>query len=187
MAKWIPVTERLPEINVIHGWAFGKWKSSEEVLAYCDPPFYDGYKERRIILAYYDEDTGYPDTRYGWSEAMTGEEANVIAWMPMPEPYEGGKMMNKYINRTLMALVPILRMNGEKVKSIEAVHDWYKGRDREYMKEVAEIVYDSGHCQYADIGSDSNLTAIYDVLAVIQRLKPESSVIERIERDVYLK
>lgn len=95
--------------------------------------------------------------------------------------------MNKYINRTLMALVPILRMNGEKVKSIEAVHDWYKGRDREYMKEVAEIVYDSGHRQYADIGSDSNLTAIYDVLAVIQRLKPESSVIERIERDVYLK
>lgn len=95
--------------------------------------------------------------------------------------------MNKDINRTLMALVPILRMNGEKVKSIEAVHDWYKARDREYMKEVAEIVYDSGHCQYADIGSDSNLTAIYDVLAVIQRLNPESSVYERIERDVYLK
>ena len=51
--------------------------------------------------------------------------------------------MNKDINTTLMALVPILRMNGEKVASIEAVHDWYKGqyldkdgRHKEYMKEV---------------------------------------------------
>ncbi len=95
--------------------------------------------------------------------------------------------MNRDINDTLMALVPILRMNGEKVKSIEAVHNWFKVGEREYMKEVAEIVYDSGHCQYADIGCDSNLTAIYDVLAVIQRIKPGSSVIERIERDVYLK
>lgn len=93
--------------------------------------------------------------------------------------------MNKDINKTLMALVPILRMNGEMVKSIEAVHDWYKIRGREYMKEVAEIVYDSGHCRYADIGCDSNLTAVFDVLAVIQQIKPESKVIERIERNVY--
>ena len=93
--------------------------------------------------------------------------------------------MNKDINKTLMAMVPILRMNGEKVKSIEAVHDWYLDGGREYMKEVAEIVYDSGHCRYADIGCDSNLTAIYDVLAVIQRIKPGSSAIGRIERDVY--
>lgn len=91
MAKWIPVTERLPETNVIHGWSFGEWESSEEVLAYCDPPFYDGHKERRIILAYYDKDMGEPGIRYGWGEAMTDEEANVIAWMPMPEPYEGGR------------------------------------------------------------------------------------------------
>lgn len=32
--------------------------------------------------------------------------------------------MNKDINKTLMALVPILRMNGEKVAKIEAVKDW---------------------------------------------------------------
>lgn len=93
--------------------------------------------------------------------------------------------MNKDINRTLMALVPILRMNGEKVKSIEAVHDWYKVDDREYMKEVAEITYDSGYCKYADIGCDSNLTAIFDVIAVIQQIKPKSSKIERIERGCY--
>ena len=95
--------------------------------------------------------------------------------------------MNKDINTTLMALVPILRMNGEKVASIEAVHDWYKAKGREYMKEVAEITFDNGYRKYADIGDDSNLTACYDVLAVIQDLKPRSVYIERIERDVYPK
>ena len=93
--------------------------------------------------------------------------------------------MNKDINKTLMALVPILRMNGENVINIEAVHDWYKAGDREYMKEVAEITYDNGTVRYADIGCDSNLTAIYDVIAVIQQIKPRSKAIERIERGVY--
>lgn len=93
--------------------------------------------------------------------------------------------MNKDINKTLMALVPILKMNGENVTSIEAVHDWYKVGDREYMKEVAEITYDNGTVRYADIGCDSNLTAVYDVIAVIQQIKPRSKAIERIERGVY--
>ena len=99
--------------------------------------------------------------------------------------------MNADINKTLQALVPILRMNGENVKSIEAVHDWYKathpgiGEEREYMKEVAEITYDDGYRIYADIGSDSNLTAVYDVIAVIQGLKARSEAIDRIVRGVY--
>jgi hypothetical protein len=93
--------------------------------------------------------------------------------------------VNKNINNTLQALVPILRMNGEKVKSIEAVEDWYWHKGHEYMKEVAEITYDSGYRKYADIGCDSNLTACYDVLAVIQQIKRPSTVIERIERGVY--
>lgn len=93
--------------------------------------------------------------------------------------------MNKDINKTLSALVPILRMNGENIKSIEAVQDWYHVDGREYMKEVAEITYDSGSRRYADIGADSNLTAVYDVLAVIQQIKPRSGYIERIVRNVY--
>lgn len=95
--------------------------------------------------------------------------------------------MDKGINETLMALVPILRMNGEKVVSIEAVNNWYKDEDdgREYLKEVAEIIYESGHKRYADIGSDSNLAAIYDVVGVIQQIRPQSKYIQRIERGVY--
>lgn len=93
--------------------------------------------------------------------------------------------MNKDINKTLKTLVPVLRMNGERVKSIEAVQNWYHSDGREYMKEVAEITYEGGHQRYADIGSDSNLTACYDILAVIQEIKPKSSKIEKIVRGVY--
>ena len=99
--------------------------------------------------------------------------------------------MNRDINTTLMALVPILRMNGEKVARIEAVRDWhgsyYNADGKEFMKEVAEITFDNGHRIYADIGSDSNLAACYDVLAVILDLRPRSEYIERIERGVYPK
>ena len=103
------------------------------------------------------------------------------------EQLNRGKTMNKDINKTLMALVPILRMNGEKIKKIEAVKNWYKVKvdGKEYMKEVAEITYDSGYKIYASIDCDSNLTAIYDVIAVIQQIKPKSESIERIERNVY--
>ena len=99
--------------------------------------------------------------------------------------------MNKNINKTLAALVPILRMNGEKIQKIEAVRNWYTARHpgeetaREYCKEVAEITTDSGVMIYADIGGDSNLTACFDVLAVIQQIKPRSKCIKRIERGIY--
>ena len=86
--------------------------------------------------------------------------------------------MNKDINKTLAALVPVLQMNREDVVSIEAVQDWYKVGGREYMKEVAEITYKNGYRRYADIGCDSNLTACYDILAVIQQIKPKSEKIE---------
>ena len=93
--------------------------------------------------------------------------------------------MNKDINNTLQALVPILQMNGEKVQRIEAVQDWYTIDGIEYMKEVAEITYTSGYRKYADIGCDSNLTAVYDVMAVIQDIKPRSECVGRIARGVY--
>ena len=93
--------------------------------------------------------------------------------------------MNNDINNTLQALVPILQMNGENVQSIEAVQDWYTINGTEYMKEVAEITYTSGYRKYADIDCDANLTAVYDVMAVLQEIKPNSKCIGRIVRGVY--
>ena len=93
--------------------------------------------------------------------------------------------MNKDINYTLMALVPIFNANKEKIVRIEAVRNWYKYKGSEYMKEVAEITYENGYRKYADIDGDRNLTAVYDVIAVIQDIKPQSEAIEHIERGVY--
>ena len=98
--------------------------------------------------------------------------------------------MSKDINYTLRAVIPICFLNGEQVVNIEAVQDWYKVKEgkepeREYCKEVAEITYKDGHRKYADIGCDSNITAAYDVLAVIQGIKPQSTHIQRIVRGVY--
>lgn len=89
--------------------------------------------------------------------------------------------MNKAIEETLSLLVPILRLNGENVKFIHVVKDYFWEQNREYVKEVAEIQYDNGTCRYADVGGDSNLTACYDVLAVILQIKKESTKIERLE------
>ena len=93
--------------------------------------------------------------------------------------------MNNDINKTLQALVPILQMNGGNVQSIEAVQNWYTINGTEYMKEVAEITYTSGYRKYADIGCDANMTAVYDVMAVIQDIKPRSECVGRIVRGVY--
>lgn len=96
-----------------------------------------------------------------------------------------GTKLNKDINYTLMDIVPVLQKNDEKVVKIEAVQDWYEVNGREFMKEVAEITFENGYQIYADIGSDSNLAAVYDVLAVILYIKDRSDKIERIVRDVY--
>lgn len=96
-----------------------------------------------------------------------------------------GTKLNKDINYTLMDIVPVLQKNDEKVVKIEAVQDWYEVNGHEFMKEVAEITFENGHHIYADIGSDSNLAAVYDVLAVILYIKDRSEKIERIVRNVY--
>lgn len=93
--------------------------------------------------------------------------------------------MNTNINETLFWLKEILRMNGENVKSIEAVEDWYD--NGQYMKEVAEITYENGAKRYADIGCDSNLAAVYDIMAVMCDIKPRSQAIGEIKRDIYPK
>lgn len=61
--EWIPVTEKLPDKNGYY-------------LVTC----YDWY---RAGIAYY-------STRFGWKEedGYDGLDDRVLAWMPVPEPYE---------------------------------------------------------------------------------------------------
>lgn len=85
--------------------------------------------------------------------------------------------MDKDINYSLHDLRKIMRGNGIKVKSIEAVRDAYD--------ELAEIVYENGSRDYANISCDSNLAAVYDVLAVVLEIKREVTPVGTIIRNGY--
>ena len=58
---WIPVTERLPEKDGRY-WVSGKWRSGKESVGDCEFLAEDGY-------------------------FRTARNFDVIAWMPLPEPY----------------------------------------------------------------------------------------------------
>ncbi len=93
--RWIPCSETLPETNILHQADYmDDWYSSDLVLAYIIEPFGDGLGDKnasQFVLAYYDKDMGNPEIRYGWSEWLTGNPLEVVAWMPLPQPYKDGE------------------------------------------------------------------------------------------------
>lgn len=83
--KWIPCSERLPELTIHENEPFiGEWDNSEPVLIYHK----DNKYEYPYLIAQYTN--GFENNEVGWTEM---EEANdvidVIAWMPLPEPWKG--------------------------------------------------------------------------------------------------
>ena len=60
---WIPVTERLPKEDGSY-WVSGKWGSGKESVGDCEFSVEDGYFQ-------------------------TAWNFDVLAWMPLPEPFKG--------------------------------------------------------------------------------------------------
>lgn len=88
---WIPVSERLPEVTeTITDVDFDGWYTvyeSSEVLVFgtCE-----GGREKHIYTANHNEwihEDGRKECE--WRDNLSGDiEINVIAWMPLPEPYK---------------------------------------------------------------------------------------------------
>ena len=69
-ARWIPVSEGLPEKDT-------------NVLCWYEYFRYGNYNKM-----YQTYGVGTYFGRFGWAGDITGEQARVIAWMPLPKPYE---------------------------------------------------------------------------------------------------
>lgn len=110
---WIPCSERLPE-KYIGDWLCTTSDGSVMVLPYDTPG--DGTKE---CVFYQWDDDGYFYQTF-----------DVVAWMPLPEPYKGkqarkGKTMDDLISRkAAMKLIESeSRMWGDEYGVIDVLHD----------------------------------------------------------------
>ena len=84
--RWIPVTERLPEEKdagrILKSLRIRK--RSEYVLATVEV---EGERMTVSACTY--------DGKWYWDMKLAFTDYKIIAWMPLPEPYEGGQDGNK--------------------------------------------------------------------------------------------
>lgn len=86
--NWIPVSERLPEegqivlVTIWSDWSYGHGTDIETQVDIATFNTGGGYIP---VDEKYSPDGGYFDTDNDWIE---GQPCKVLAWMPLPAPYE---------------------------------------------------------------------------------------------------
>ena len=105
--QWIPVTERLPENGVCVIVCFREWQKYENRYIYSVVNGWYARKHsvRENVFSEWEMDCDYDEDKdeyyilEGWYELTTQGNADlmnwyinaeVVAWMPLPEPYKGG-------------------------------------------------------------------------------------------------
>lgn len=89
--KWIPITDRLPELHIEYEEPHPYEQADLITSTYwiSDPVLVTGTSKSTddspIFVAMY-EDDGFGRTY--WNDAFGGTLENVTAWMPLPEPYK---------------------------------------------------------------------------------------------------
>lgn len=78
MTKWIPCSERLPELHRVDMQSSGEYYMISDSVIITDG--------ESIGLTKYEVDD---DDRKGWLECEFEGNEDVVAWMPLPEPYKG--------------------------------------------------------------------------------------------------
>lgn len=78
VARWIPVTERLPEVFPYKADGV-EFEESNDVLICA--------KNGNMYVATYEVDS--PDRQY-WVDDSGVQFENIVAWTPLPEAYQGG-------------------------------------------------------------------------------------------------
>ena len=84
--RWIPCSERLPEVYEAGNSVSGMFMQSRPVLVYGVPEYESEHGFH--VVTYCDDLNGITY----WSTELDAVTINkVIAWMPLPEPYEVGR------------------------------------------------------------------------------------------------
>ena len=78
--EWIPCSERLPEMHREDMEAEGEYYMISNPVIVTDG--------QQVYIAEYEEDMDY---RYGWHSFDGEDYDNIIAWMPLPNPYRPEK------------------------------------------------------------------------------------------------
>lgn len=77
--KWIPCSERLPEVHRVE-------MEQDEFFMISNPVLITDGKQMCVTQYEYDD-----EERKGWLDCYDEELEEIIAWMPLPEPYSPDK------------------------------------------------------------------------------------------------
>lgn len=146
--EWIPINEGLPK-EVVRGTQYKDEHSSNVVLVTIKAS-----TGKRIATARY----SYSDNEWKVQNDWT-KKSKVLAWMPLPEPYDKKRKCEENCNDVIKS--EVAEQNAEKVKQITQLIEDYVDVSADYET----VKYNLGHESFFQLASDMT-----DVLSTIKKI-----------------